>query len=712
MTGRDGRQATAEDSLRIADRLPYCTGNLGLRLPKGIIGIDVDEYDEKHGYSTTILELTEKLGPLPFGPYSTSRGPGVSGIWLFHLPGEYRELKDVAGPDVEVIQWHHRYTQTWPSVHPRTGGIYRWHAADGTPLERPPRPEELPTLPQAWADYLTKQERVSRPSALPVDPRTGEVLEGFQGTPEGLRRRFEQRLQEIRDEPTNGRGEQWINNIAMEFGHYVPHQLHEHDVVRGITEAVDPWTTWPDGGRAKVLRGIDTGLPDGMAEPEVWTDPRTPSADGEGSATLRRLKLTPASQIEPEPVIWAWEPESGQGRIPAGALTLAAGREGTGKSSFGIWLAAQLSRGTLPGTFYGQPRNVLYAAVEDSWSRTLVPRLMAAGADLTRVFRVDIEVIEDTVQEAMICLPMDVSLIEQAIKEHDVAALIVDPLMSTLGRTTDAHRTQDVRQALEPLVRMAGRTRALTLGIAHFNKTSGNDAAQLISGSGAFKDLARSVLVFARNRETEEQVMSQVKNSLGRLDLPHIGYVIEGVDVETPSGTANVGRLAFTGPVEMGVEDMLSAPIDAEEAGERAEATAWLLGYLTEQGGEAARMDVVKAGKAQGFSETTIRRARQKGRVTFTERSGFGGGTVWRHPENSQSGHSRVSQVTSQSPGPTDLTVESVTRLEEPQSQNVTVPQGQEMGPCTRCKTTPTRRYGAGANPLCENCRNAAEESQ
>src|SRR5207302_1476863 len=35
----------------------------------------------------------------------------------------------------------------------------------------------------------------------------------------------------------------------------------------------------------------------------------------------RRLILTPASQIEPEPVIWAWE-DDGAGRIPAGSFGL------------------------------------------------------------------------------------------------------------------------------------------------------------------------------------------------------------------------------------------------------------------------------------------------------------------------------------------------------------------------------------------------------
>ncbi|URN12501.1 AAA family ATPase [Streptomyces radiopugnans] len=348
--------------------------------------------------------------------------------------------------------------------------------------------------------------------------------------------------------------------------------------------------------------------------------------DAEQAAPMRRIKLTPASAIEPEPVIWAWEPEDGAGRIPAGALTLAAYREGTGKSSFGIWLAARLSRGELPGTFHRQPRNVFYAAVEDSWSRTLVPRLIAAGADLDRVFRIDVE---DVLRgETMLSLPLDVEPLEQAIDEHDVAALIVDPLMSTLGARTDAHRTQDVRQALEPLVRMAERTKALTLGIAHFNKAGGTDASQLISGSGAFKDLARAVLAFARDRETEEQVMTQTKNSLGRLDLPSLAYRIEGADVPTRKGTANVGRLVFTGISERTVEDTLATTVDPDEASERDEARDWLIGYLTEQGGEAPAGDVIKAAERDGFSKRTVQRARAKAGVK-SQKSGFGKGWVW-----------------------------------------------------------------------------------
>ena len=102
-------------------------------------------------------------------------------------------------------------------------------------------------------------------------------------------------------------------------------------------------------------------------EPPVDDEPQ---GDAPANPPLRRIQLTPASAIKPKPVVWAWE-ESGEGRIPAGSITIAAGREGTGKSSFGLWMAANITRGALPGSFCGTPRPVFYVAIEDSWSTRL-----------------------------------------------------------------------------------------------------------------------------------------------------------------------------------------------------------------------------------------------------------------------------------------------------------------------------------------------------
>ncbi|RSN71341.1 AAA family ATPase [Actinomadura sp. WAC 06369] len=337
-----------------------------------------------------------------------------------------------------------------------------------------------------------------------------------------------------------------------------------------------------------------------------------------------RIRLTPASQIEPRPVVWAWE-DDGHGRIPAGSLVSAAGREGTGKSSFGIWLASEITRGSLPGTLYGQPRQVVYVAVEDSWSHTLVPRLIAAGADLDRVYRAEAVVDED--ETSTLSLPHDLAELETVITKHGVGLIVLDPLMSTIGGTIDTHRERDVRKALDPLARLADRTGAVVLGIAHFNKGSGTDASSLITGSGAFKNVPRAIFGFAADPDDGTRVMTQTKNSLGIGDLPSLEYRIVSAKVETADGTAEVGRFVFDGHSERSVAQILGDRTDPDERSERDEAAAWLSDYITSQG-EVAANDVMKAGMAAGFSKDTLKRA--KGRAGVESRkASFGSGWVW-----------------------------------------------------------------------------------
>lgn len=344
----------------------------------------------------------------------------------------------------------------------------------------------------------------------------------------------------------------------------------------------------------------------------------------------RRLVLTAASEIEPEPVVWAWHHEDdltgGSGRIPLGSLSVAAGREGTGKSSFGIWLAAMITRGTLPGSLYGTPHAVIYAAVEDSWKYTLVPRLIAAGADLTKVYRV--EVVEDEQDGTTLSLPIDNALLEREMRQVGAALLVLDPLMSTIGAGIDTHRERDVRVALDPLARLADRARCVVLGIAHFNKGGGTDPSSLITGSGAFKNVPRSVFGFAADPEGD-RVMTQTKNSLGRLDLPSLAYQIEGVEVPTRLGPAHVGRLVWLGESDRSVTDILSDRGDAEDQEDRKDAAEWLRGFLADQGGEASAVDVFKAGDKDGFRKDALKRAKRKAGV-ISEKGGMDAGWMWR----------------------------------------------------------------------------------
>jgi hypothetical protein len=121
----------------------------------------------------------------------------------------------------------------------------------------------------------------------------------------------------------------------------------------------------------------------------------------------------------------------------------------------------------LPGVCAGTPRAILVAATEDSWSHTIVPRLMAAGADLDLVFRVDVTTSNSV--ETELSLPRDLAEVEQVIRNVKAALLILDPLLSRLDAKLDSHKDQQVRLALEPLVTVAERTDTTITGLIHVN---------------------------------------------------------------------------------------------------------------------------------------------------------------------------------------------------------------------------------------------------
>src|SRR5215204_1851109 len=99
------------------------------------------------------------------------------------------------------------------------------------------------------------------------------------------------------------------------------------------------------------------------------------------------LYAIPASQIATKATRWLWE-ENGYRWLPMGTLAGLAGREGVGKSTWCAHIIAQITNGKLLSDFHGTPHNVAVVTTEDDWEATVKPRLMAAGADVDRVFKI------------------------------------------------------------------------------------------------------------------------------------------------------------------------------------------------------------------------------------------------------------------------------------------------------------------------------------
>lgn len=388
------------------------------------------------------------------------------------------------------------------------------------------------------------------------------------------------------------------------------------------------------------LEVCEDHLPDGPAR-ALRTEPLARS--GSPTQLARTIRLTRACDITPRPVRWLWSL-----RLALGAFNLLGGREGIGKSIVGYTLAAEITRGRLPGVYAGMPKSVMVAATEDSWSHTVVPRLMAAGADLTRVYRVEVETPNGG--DSPLSLPRDLPEVEAAIGDTDTVLMLLDPLMSRLDVALDSHKDGEVRQALEPLAAMADRTNCTVLGLIHVNKSSSNDPLTTLMASRAFAAVARAVLfVMVDPNDESSRLLGTPKNNLGRADLPTLAFTIDGARVaETSEGAVWTGRLVWAGESELSIREALQ--VTTESHGDRTvlgEAADWLDDFLSSQGGTADSADIKREGRTAGHTHAALHRARIKLNVG-TLSVGFPRRTLWR-----QSSHARGETCTTTTTGTT-----------------------------------------------------------
>jgi AAA domain len=293
------------------------------------------------------------------------------------------------------------------------------------------------------------------------------------------------------------------------------------------------------------------------------------------ATTGRRIELTPASRIRSERIRWL-----DRARIPLGGLTALAGEKGLGKSTLtNAKMAADVTRGMLDGDLAGKPADVLLCTGEDDWATVVKPRLLAHGADLDRVHRVQAI---DEAGASLLTLPDDIPALAAEVRSladagHTVALVQIDPIGAFIATTTDTHRDAPVRRVLAPLAAMAEEMGTAVVICAHFTKDDTSRLINRVSGSGAFVNAARSVLALVRSPDDPEgergceRVLVHVASNWGRL-APSLALRIESRDVTLDDGSvASVGYARVIGETDVAVEDVQrgqeeTSGADVEEA--------------------------------------------------------------------------------------------------------------------------------------------------
>jgi putative DNA primase/helicase len=337
----------------------------------------------------------------------------------------------------------------------------------------------------------------------------------------------------------------------------------------------------------------------------------------------RLVKLRRADEIECRPIKWSWP-----GWLARGKLHILAGAPGTGKTTIAIALAAVVTRGGLwPDGTRAPVGNVLIWSGEDDAADTLIPRLMAAGADLARVHMIG-DATDDNGERRAFDPAIDIPKLEHEAKAiGPVSLLIADPVVSAV--TGDSHKNTEVRRALQPLVDLAARLGAVVLGITHFSKGSaGRDPLERVTGSIAFGAIARVVMVTAKHpageggREPARRILARAKSNIGPDDGGFV-YELDQVSIPTKHGAIEASVVRWGARLEGSARDLLGeAETEAsEQVEERRDVASWLREILHDGPMQAKQVEAVA--KASGYAWRTVQRARMPAKVQ-TVRVGFG----------------------------------------------------------------------------------------
>lgn len=335
------------------------------------------------------------------------------------------------------------------------------------------------------------------------------------------------------------------------------------------------------------------------------------------------VDLHRASDIQPAPIRWLWP-----GWLARGKLHILAGAPGVAKTTIAMHLAACITTGDpLPGGFRPTLGNVLIWSGEDDPADTLVPRLLAAGADLDRTFFVgdaregaDVRSFDPATD-----IP---ALAFEADAVGGAALIVVDPIVSAVAG--DSHKNGEVRRALQPLVTMADRLGAAVLGISHFSKgTAGRDPTERVTGSVAFGALSRVVLVAAKRLDADggaDRMLARAKSNIGP-DGGGFGYAVEQVDL---GDGIHASRINWGSSLEGSARDLLSqAEADENDAEDRRDVDSFLEHLLF--CGEQSARSIYRDAEAAGYSRDQIKRAKRRLGVQAAK-TGMEGGWVWRLP--------------------------------------------------------------------------------
>jgi hypothetical protein len=286
--------------------------------------------------------------------------------------------------------------------------------------------------------------------------------------------------------------------------------------------------------------------------------------------------------------------------LPRGKLCLLDGDPGQGKSFVTLDLAARLSRGDgfpdgSPGL--GKPVTTLLVSCEDGLCDTVLPRLLALGADL-RYVRSYLGELQDGRLVRLPKLPDELPVLDAILQESGAQLVVIDPLMAFLAESVVSISDQSVRGVLAPLAALAEQRGATVLFVRHLNKTNGKQAIYRCGGSIGITAHTRSSMLIGRHpHDGDMRVLAMVKCNLRKEP------VSQSFRLEERGDAAGGGTVVkWEGPVEIKSNDLVG------DVKETLSPKDWLREALA--AGPRPASELIAEAAEVGISESTLNRAK------------------------------------------------------------------------------------------------------
>ncbi len=412
--------------------------------------------------------------------------------------------------------------------------------------------------------------------------------------------------------------------------------LDENEVRERLYAAAETCGLVDEDGAASVRATIESGAEAGRAQPRQPPDHGGAHGDDQDGDQSDNddLVITVAADLEMCGIDWLWP-----GRFARGKFGLIAGLPDYGKGLIAAFIAAAVTAAVeLPCDEGSTPQgNAIWLNAEDGACDTVVPRLVAAGADLSRVHFVNSARVGG--EDKMFSLVTDLQLLRKKIGQiGNVVLVIIDPMSAYLGvGKVDGRSATDVRGVLTPLKEMAEELHVAVIGIAHFNKKDEVKSALLrVSDSIAYVAAARGVYAVLDDPEDKDaKLFIKAKNNLAR-DMKGLRY---GIGAKTVGHDAKL-NVDITAPfivwhrqhVEITANEAMQA---AEGMTAKREAREFLLERL--EAGPVDSEGIIEEAKQEGIAKRTLDRAKKDLGVKSRKQGGTGGPWLWELPPKRES---------------------------------------------------------------------------